>query len=296
MSKRPLKVLLVESDDASSERLQSFLRTDGGGFDVERVTELSEALAHLSRGGTDVAILNLELPDSQGLVSFERMWAFAPTVPVVVVTGEEDEDLALASVQGGAQDFLVHPHITPAVLARSLRYAVERHRLLYALRSLSLIDDLTGLYNRRGFGELGEQYLRMAWRSGNAVTLMFLDVDRFKDINDSHGHHVGDRALLAVAEILRSNFRSSDLIARVGGDEFAVLAPETAEESPETLVRRVRGAVEKFNTTTHEPYRLSVSMGVARFGGEAPPSLEDLLAQADTAMYEDKRTEGVLKP
>ncbi|HSG47628.1 MAG TPA: response regulator, partial [Longimicrobiales bacterium] len=130
---RPLRVLLVESDEAAAERLLGLLRSGGLGLSVESVTELAPALSHLSRGGTDVVILSLDLPDSQGLGTFERMCAFAPDVPVVVVTREEDEELALASVQGGAQDFLVHTQVTPAVLSRALRYAVERHRLLSAL-------------------------------------------------------------------------------------------------------------------------------------------------------------------
>lgn len=289
MSTRPLHVLLVEPDEASAQRIRGFLGEPHGRFQVDHVRELQEGLAHLSNGGVDVILLDLDLPDSQGLVTFERMYAFVPDVPIVVLTKVDDEELALGSVQGGAQDYLVQGEVTASVLTRSIRYAIERHRLLSALRSLSLIDDLTGLYNRRGFSDLGEQYLKLARRTGRSATLIFLDVDRFKNINDTLGHHMGDRALLRVADILRTTFRRSDIIARLGGDEFAVLAPESSEDPPEVLVHRVEGAVQAFNETSKDPYDLSVSIGSARYEGDALVRLDDLMAAADAAMYEDKR-------
>ncbi|HSM04871.1 MAG TPA: GGDEF domain-containing response regulator [Longimicrobiales bacterium] len=290
MSTRPLHVLLIEPEEASAERIRGFLEgPEETLFRVDQVRGLSAGLEKLSHGGIDVILLDLELPDSEGLVTFERMYAFAPDVPIVVLTEIDDDELALASVQSGAQDFLVQREVTATVLTRSIRYAVERHRLLSALRSLSLIDDLTGLYNRRGFSDLGEQYLKLARRTGRSATLIFLDVDRFKTINDTLGHHMGDRALLRIADILRQTFRRSDIIGRLGGDEFAVLAPESSGDPPEVLVHRVKGAVKDFDDSSPEPYRLSVSVGVARFDGDALVRLDDLLAEADSAMYEEKR-------
>ena len=289
MTTRPLHVLLIDPEDTSAERVAGFLGDPDGGFVIERVPRLSSGLERLAHGEVDVILLDLDLPDSGGLVSFERISAFAPEVPIVVLTQVDDERLALESVQGGAQDFLVKGNLTSSMLTRSLRYAVERHRLMSALRSLSLIDDLTGLYNRRGFTDLGEQYLKLARRTGRSATLIYLDVDRFKTINDTLGHHMGDRALLRIADILRQTFRRSDIIGRLGGDEFAVLAPESSGDPPELLVHRVKGAVREFDSASPEPYRLSVSVGVARFDGDALVRLDDLLAEADAAMYEEKR-------
>lgn len=289
LTTRPHSVLLVEPDESASDRITELLHQAGGSFRVHRVGGLSEALERITGGGVDVVILELELPDSQGLVTFERLSAFAPSVPIVVLTTEPDEETALAAVQGGAQDVLVRDELSPGVLSRTLSYAVERHRLLAALRSLSLIDDLTGLYNRRGFGDLGEQYLKLSRRGGRPLTLVFLDVDRFKTINDTMGHHTGDRALLRIAEMLRASFRSSDLLARFGGDEFAVLAPES-DEPPEFLVERVRKAIRAFNESSRDPFRLSVSIGTARFEGDPDVRLDDLVSEADAAMYEEKRS------
>ncbi len=256
---------------------------------VEQVTHLDAALERLASGGVDVVLLDLDLPDSEGLTTFERASAFAPDVPFIILADVADARLAVGTAQGGAQDYLVRSEIKPSILARAILYAIERHRLLAALRSLSLIDDLTGLYNRRGFTELGEQYIKLAWRSGRAITLVYLDVDRFKNINDTLGHHVGDRALKRVAEVLRSTFRRSDIIARIGGDEFAVLALETSGESAEWLAQRLREGVSVENASTHEPFRLAASVGVARSMGDDRLSLEDLMAQADAAMYREKR-------
>ncbi len=251
--------------------------------------ELAGALERLSDGGVDAIILDPDLPDSQGIVSFERMYAFAPDVPVILLTNQGEDDLAVRAVQGGAQDCLRKDEADPPALLRSVRYSIERHRLLAALRSLSLIDGLTELYNRRGFNDLGEQYLKLALRSSRPVALIYLDIDRFKTINDTLGHHVGDRALLCVADTLRDAFRRSDIVARMSGDEFAVLAFETSKENAEMLVQRLRAELAELNEHTQERFKLSLSIGLARHNGDEAVVLDELLKQADEAMYEEKR-------
>ena len=271
------------------DALREHLQSTNGDTELHGAGELSGALERLSGGGVDAVILDPDLPDSQGIVTFERMYAFAPDVPVIVLTNNGEDDLAVRAVQGGAQDCMLKDEADPSVLLRSVRYAIERHRLLTALRSLSLIDGLTDLYNRRGFHELGEQYLKLASRSARSASLIFLDIDRFKTINDTLGHHVGDRALLSMADALRDTFRRSDIIARMSGDEFAVLAFETSEENAEVLVERLRAELTEVNETTRERFQLSVSIGLARYDGDDAVSLEDLLVQAGAAMHEEKR-------
>ena len=279
----------MESDEDYVDQLREGLgAAHADAVELEWVSELSQALARLTQGGFDALLLSLDLADSQGMVTFDRAYAFAPDVPIIVLTDEPDEDAAVGTVQAGAQDYLVKREVAPTMLVRSLRHAIERHRLFSALRSLSLIDDLTGLYNRRGFSDLGEQYLKLARRSGRGVTMVFLDLDRFKTINDSLGHHIGDRALLKVADILRATFRRSDIIARLGGDEFGVLALEAADESSEWLVERLRERVVDFNESSSEPFQLSVSIGMAHHDDDPRVRLEDLVAEADSAMYREK--------
>ena len=162
-----MKVLLVEA------RPEGFPETEpvpsslpGGAVEMERAGDLTSALKRLSKGGIDLVLLDLSLPDSQGIVTFERTHAFEPDVPIVVLTEVDDEEVGLNTVRGGAQDYLIKGKVGPELLQRSIRYAVERHRLTSALRSLSLIDDLTGLYNDRGFDNLGNHHLRLANRTG----------------------------------------------------------------------------------------------------------------------------------
>jgi len=291
LSQWPIKILLVEGGAEDSPGLgQALTESVGERTEIETASELGEALKRLSLGGIDVVLLHLHLPDSEGMVTFERTYAFAPDVPIVVLTDEYDEGLGVSAVQAGAQDYLVKEDVQPGLVFRAVRYALERHRLLAALRSLSLLDDLTGLYNRRGFTDLGGQYLKLARRSNRGITLVYLDLDHFKTINDGLGHHVGDRALLRVADMLRDTFRRSDIVARIGGDEFAVLALEASGEDATYLVKRVRDHFTQLNSLNREPYQLAVSIGMARDDGARRIPLEDLLAEADSAMHEEKRS------
>ena len=292
VGKRAVKVLLVEADagsDGAPMMEETASHLSDGEIQLERAGQLSSALARLSQGGIDLVLLDLNLPDSQGAVTFERTYAFSPDVPIVVLTGLDDEEVGLNTVRGGAQDYLIRGEVSTDLLRRSIRYAVERHRLSSALRSLSLIDDLTGLYNRRGFADLGEQHLKLARRSAREVLLVFLDVDRLKTINDTLGHHVGDRALNRIADILRDTFRQSDIIARMGGDEFAVMALEISEENQVELIQRLRERVREINEKKRVSYNLSISLGTARYDGEGRARLDDLLGEADRMMYEEKR-------
>lgn len=134
-------------------------------------------------------------------------------MPTVVLAECEDELLAIETLRQGAQDFLAKDKLDRPTLVRSLRYSIERHRLQKNLQSLSLADDLTGLYNRRGFMALAEQHLRMIQRKGAAL-LIYLDLDDLKKINDSYGHLEGNRALIVTANVLRACFRQSDILAR----------------------------------------------------------------------------------
>lgn len=178
---------------------------------------------------------------------------------------------------------------TDAGHAVYLHDATERKRLEERIRTSSLLDDLTGLYNRRGFLTLAEQHLKLAERTGRNVLLIFADLDNFKSINDEHGHQEGDRALVATARTLRQVFRDSDILARIGGDEFVVLALETTDTSGDLLSKRLRERLAATSAELARQYELSVSVGIARWDPRSPSSIADLLARADSLMYEHKR-------
>jgi diguanylate cyclase (GGDEF)-like protein/PAS domain S-box-containing protein len=170
------------------------------------------------------------------------------------------------------------------------RDITEHKRTEETLRSLSLLDDLTGLYNRRGFLALAEQHIRLTQRTGHGFTLVFADLDGMKRINDTYGHKAGDEALRSIAELLKKSFRESDIIARLGGDEFTILALEDYEITRRAVTKRLLENLENYNRQENRPFDLSLSVGVVHFSPESNRSIEELMAQADRAMYEQKQS------
>lgn len=160
---------------------------------------------------------------------------------------------------------------------------------LEEVRNLSLTDELTGLYNRRGFFTLAQQQLKMASRMKGNIFLLFVDLDNLKVINDSLGHSQGDAALIETANVLRKSFREADIIGRIGGDEFAILANETSESSVEILKERLAENIGISNSNKVSKFNLSVSIGVVLFKPDSSISLDELLAKADRLMYIQKK-------
>src|SRR3989475_9881192 len=177
----------------------------------------------------------------------------------------------------------------PAHFIFQIQDISERKRAESALQSLSLVDELTGLYNRRGFLAVTEQYLESFQRTDNGLVVLYADLDGLKGINDSLGHLEGDRALMKAAEIFKETFRSSDIIARIGGDEFVVLAAIGPEESAEFLTNRLQEKFKAASSQWNHSYDLSVSVGLAHFDDDEGQPIEELMALADRAMYENKR-------
>jgi diguanylate cyclase (GGDEF)-like protein/PAS domain S-box-containing protein len=179
-------------------------------------------------------------------------------------------------------------HGVPTIIVNA-RDLTERQRLQAELRRMSVTDDLTGLNNRRGFFMLAEQEMKLARRLKKDLLLVFVDLDDFKSINDTHGHQVGDQALAETAEILRTTFRESDILARLGGDEFVALAMFSPEEPDDVIETRLHQTLAEHNARPSRRYVLSISTGAARFDARNVPSLAELMAIADDALYEKKR-------
>jgi diguanylate cyclase (GGDEF)-like protein len=173
---------------------------------------------------------------------------------------------------------------------RDLLVAIDqRKKAEEALKTLSLKDDLTNLYNRRGFFILAEQGLKTAQRMKKEILLIYGDLDNLKGINDTFGHKEGDQALVDTSQILKETFRGSDIIARIGGDEFVILAMNSLETSAEKLINRFKQVLNGHHLQTKHPYRISMSLGIACFDPQNPCSVDVLLAQADKCMYKNKQ-------
>ncbi len=171
-------------------------------------------------------------------------------------------------------------------LLRDLGRMVEDE---FVALELATVDELTGLSNRRGFRAVAQKALDLCTRTGKPATLLFFDLDRFKPINDRFGHEEGDRALKEIADLLLASFRDSDVIARLGGDEFCVLLSGASEKSVERPVRRLEAAIAARNAAPGQRYALAYSVGTVFFDPARHTSIEDLLRDADTRMYEQKQ-------
>ncbi len=415
-------ILLVEDDDADARLVTRSLTPYARRASVARATSLKEARGWLHRNACDVVLLDLSLPDSFGLETVTRLHADAPSLPLVVLTGYDDEDFALDILAHGAQDYLVKGQTDGPLMWRAVQHAMARkrleeelrlseerlqgiiglaqdailttdanlnitlfnraaeslfgydaddilgrplslliperfrpdhdahiadfsvselqarvmtnrrevlgltaagqefpaevsiaklhhaHGLLFTavirdvserkrveseLRRMATTDPLTGLNNRRRFMELAEVEMARLRRYGRAVSVLMLDIDRFKAINDTHGHAVGDQALVRLAEICSNELRDTDHIGRLGGEEFAIVLPETPLDSAVEVAERLRQRLALADVQHHPGdhghgcLRMTVSIGVAMCGDE-DSSIERALGRADRALYEAK--------
>jgi len=290
-----IRILLIEDDPRDTKFIETLLEespappTVDQMYEIVSVSRLDSALQLLEDEPFDVVLMDLNLPDSTGLNTLETVESAAADVPVVVITGIDDEETAVRALEKGAQDYLTKGELAGKLLSRSLRYAIERHRLQQELKRMSIVDDLTGLYNRRGFFTLGEQEFKLARRSGREFVIIFADVDGLKKINDGFGHEAGDNFIQAAADFLKNVFRDSDILARIGGDEFAVIAYQTTVFSSEGIKRRIDQELDRYNLERKPQHELSISVGIANFDPHSGKSLDELLSRADTMMYQNKK-------
>jgi two-component system cell cycle response regulator len=290
MSTATTKILLVEDNDGDARLIQEALSEIAKlRFELVRCETLAQALEFCSNSTADVVLLDLGLPDAQGLETVRRMHRAAQQTPLVVLTVSNDEDLAIKSLHEGAQDYLPKAQIDGALVWRALRYAMERQRVQLELLNLSLIDELTGLNNRRGLLALGEHHVKQANRTGMPFMVAFVDLDGLKRINDTFGHQEGNRALVEAANVLRDSCRRSDILSRIGGDEFAILIADADTDCADVVLRRIQKKLDSCNAAPGRRYPLSLSVGIVATNVPYLGGLEQLLHKADELMYAQKQ-------
>ena len=297
MGKNAIKVILLVEDNPGDARLLREMFSDQAANDTQlaQVQTMAEAEAHLAAHPVDVILLDLGLPDTQGLEAVRRTHAAAPSVPLVVLTGMDDETLASQALQEGAQDYLIKGQIDTRGLMRALRYAVERNTMEEAARRMSLQmahsaehDFLTGLPNRMLFNDRVSQAIALASRRKKRVAVLFLDLDGFKHVNDSLGHPVGDRLLQSIAKRLAGCVRDADTVSRQGGDEFVVLLSEIDRpEDAAITARRMLQSVADVHPIDLHDLHITTSIGVSVYPDDGQDA-ETLVRNADTAMYQAK--------
>lgn len=279
-------ILIIEDDESTRKTLTLVLGKKGYATETARTGK--EALEKAKKRSFDVTLLDIKLPDMEGMELVAPLKELHPDLAVIVITGYASLETALRALKEGAADYITKPLDMEKVL-EAIGEGLEKQRLVVELRKFSLSDDLTGLLNRRGFMRVAEHQLKVAKRSKREMLLLYMDFDHLKQINDALSHRDGDRALIEVANLLKQTFRESDIIARIGGDEFVVLTTGAGEDSTEILIHRLREKLDTNSLKLELPYKLSISVGIARYDLENPCEIDELLHRADTAMYEQKK-------
>lgn len=286
-----MKVLVVDDHAATATLLKRALETMG--YEAITAENGEEAWSLLGEGHVPLVISDWIMPGVDGLELCRRIRARVKPryTYVVLVTSKGGDEDRLIGLDAGADDFLAKP-VDIRELAARLKIArrilamqEELERKNAALVELATTDSLTGLRNRRWFGEALESHVALSVRQGTPLSLVMLDVDDFKAFNDAFGHPTGDGVLWTVAQVLRQNTRAYDVVSRYGGEEFAVLLPATEAELALVLAERLRAAIE----ATAWPLRpVTASLGVSSLTGARPGS-SDLVGEADQALYLSKR-------
>jgi diguanylate cyclase (GGDEF)-like protein len=299
VSKLPC-ILLVEDSRTSCAIVSRHLRDK---YEVVRAADGLDAWNMLSADADqtiELVVTDIEMPRLNGHELLARIRASQLTrlknLPVIVMTTTDGTADREAAFENGASDFVGKP-LEPLELQARVRLhqrlamtvrELEASREL--LREQASTDPLTQLKNRRAFGDIGRRYFALAKRHRHDLALVMLDIDHFKEINDTYGHPAGDRVLVNIARTLTRSTREGDTPARLGGEEFAVLLPNTDRAGAALLAERIRLAVER------DPFELSsrsvqvtTRIGVASFGGDAPASLDQLIEFADKRLYQAKQ-------
>ncbi|HWN10409.1 MAG TPA: diguanylate cyclase [Pyrinomonadaceae bacterium] len=306
-----MKILIAEDDLVSSRILATTLTK--WGHEVVITDNGFDALAELQKDDAPrLAILDWMMPGIEGPEVCRRIRQQNKTTPtyMILLTALAEKAQMVAGLEAGADDYLTKPfdrhelrvrvqagerivELQSSLVQRvkELEVAIgEREEAEKALLNLSLTDDLTGLYNRRGFFTLTEHRLAAARRAGQSSLLFYADLDGLKLINDTYGHSEGSVAITITAEILGRTFRNSDVVARTGGDEFAILAQNASDNETSIIVDRLEENFRAFNAQSSRPYQLSLSMGAVLVDLNNDQSVDDLICKADEAMYAHKRS------
>jgi len=289
MSDSVIKVLLIEDNPMDALLIKSMLsKSQFTTFDLDNTTQLTTGISLITQNSYDVILLDLYLPDSRGIDTFETIFSQKPEMPIVVLTGLDDELIALQAVNNGAQDYLNKGNVDTNLLSRALRYAIERKKAENKIKYLALYDSLTDLPNRRLFFDRLTHAFSRAFRYRHVIALLYIDLDEFKPINDNYGHEVGDKVLKETADRIKMSIRKTDTAARIGGDEFAVILQDVDISQNSVLVAE---KIVKSITIPFKINELKCSIG-ASIGISVYPSDGDdaktLLKRADMAMYHVK--------
>ncbi len=294
-AERQLQLLLIEDNRGDAMLIEKTLKNAMlGAVKIKRATSLAGALKALNETSFDVALLDRSLPDVEGFSGLHSIQNFVPTLPVIFLTAYQNELSAFEAIEQGAQDYLFKDRLDGHAIKRAIQYAMLRKQFEGILIMRANFDMLTELANRILFESRLDMALARMRRQGGNLALLFLDLDRFKQINDTLGHDAGDQLLKEVGTRLKSILRPYDTAARFGGDEFAVLLENIPAATHATIVaEKIIALMAHPFTVRGHTVEVGVSIGITCHLAEAGTiDSAELLKRADTAMYEAKSAGG----
>lgn len=294
MNKTSLSVLVIEDDHEDYILLRTYLaHASRTHFELTHVDHFDDAAKLLVEQQYDAILCDYFLDGHTATDLFKHVKLIGVETPIVVLTGVAESELDDVLMQLGASDFIPKDELTTALLERSIRHAIERKRTEQQISQLIKRDPLTGLGNRLIFEEHAELAIARAKRNKTRLAIAFLDLDRFKNVNDTLGHHVGDMLLTLVGKRIQQTIRGSDFVARVGGDEFTLLLDEVqGVKSLNAIASKVLAQVSRHAVIDCKHLEVSASMGIALYP-EQGSSVSELMRKADMALYECKKQESL---
>ncbi|MBL4689123.1 MAG: diguanylate cyclase, partial [Nannocystaceae bacterium] len=289
----PIRVLLVDDDEDDFIITRDLLSDcDGADYDVEWVSDHDTAKSRVATGSHDVCLVDYFLGAYTGLDFIEETRGSADAIPMILLTGSGCRDVDIKAMEAGAADYLLKTQLTPSLLERAIRYAMDRRRTQQDLERLARYDQLTGSLNRAFFHERLAEATCRSRRTGDPVALLFVDLDEFKPINDVHGHDTGDALLREVADRLRASVRDVDTVSRLGGDEFTVILEGMAQAPDAALAaQRILENVARPCLLADRHLQVTASVGIALYPADAENE-DALIKCADMAMYRAKEHRG----
>ncbi len=291
-------ILIVDDSRLARLKIERILQRFGVCTDVAHAGNGAEGALRLAERAFDLVLCDINMPQADGFEFLRRKSAITgrKDVPVIMLTAEEEIEVKLQCLEAGASDYLLKPFHEQELIARA-RIHLQLKGLRDSLRAkneilerLVRVDALTAVANRLHLGESLRREFSRGQRHGTPFSLAILDVDHFKAVNDTHGHQVGDKVLREIALRLRKAVRAHDLVARYGGEEFALLLPQTASQEATLVVERCRRLVAATPFADgDQSLQITVSAGVSSYPSSGAETEDELMRQADQALYEAKR-------
>lgn len=283
-------ILLVDDTRTNLDILMELL---GEEYDLIPSANTKDALEIVLEEEIDLILLDIMMPDLDGFEVCQILKENPDTkdIPIIFITAKIDEDSIEKAYVIGGSDYLTKP-FKPKELLAKVKMQLQLQDLQNELKLLASTDPMTNLYNRRYFSKISEQNLDLAKRDKKDISIIMIDIDKFKNVNDTYGHQIGDDVIIQLADILKFYQRKSDIVCRYGGEEFVILLPNTSADGALIVAQKIRKSVEDttIKIDNNEDFKFTISLGVSQIDISNELNIEKGLKRADEALYEAKET------